>query len=402
MYGLVLEGGGAKGSYHIGVYKALKESGIEINGVVGTSIGALNGAMIVQNDYERCYELWRNITYSMVVDVDDEEIDKIIQLKLIKEDLAFLKEKIKGFIGSRGFDITPLKKLLDEYIDEDKIRKSGMDFGIVTVNLSEFRPLHMFLQDIPRGELKYYLMASAYLPVFKSERLGGKIYLDGGFYDNLPYKMLVEQGYKDLILVRTHALGLTRKLDLEGTNAIVISPSDNIGRSYEYDGNRAKTNIELGYYDGLRALNGLKGQRYYVYPKTNKDFYLDFLLKIPEEKVNNIQQMLKIPEMPYRRALFEHMVPKICSMISLDKECTYEDLLIYLLEKKAEKLDIEKFKIYSFEELLSKVVDKKIEKEKEEVSRLNKLIEKVDILPIFNREEVILDIADLIFSNEEK
>lgn len=402
MYGLVLEGGGAKGSYHIGVYKALKESGIEINGVVGTSIGALNGAMIVQNDYERCYELWRNITYSMVVDVDDEEIDKIIQLKLIKEDLAFLKEKIKGFIGSRGFDITPLKKLLDEYIDEDKIRKSGMDFGIVTVNLSEFRPLHMFLQDIPRGELKYYLMASAYLPVFKSERLGGKIYLDGGFYDNLPYKMLVEQGYKDLILVRTHALGLTRKLDLEGTNAIVISPSDNIGRSYEYDGNRAKTNIELGYYDGLRALNGLKGQRYYVYPKTNKDFYLDFLLKIPEEKVNNIQQMLKIPEMPYRRALFEHMVPKICSMISLDKDCTYEDLLIYLLEKKAEKLDIERFKIYSFEELLSTVVDKKIEKEKEEVSRLNKLIEKVDILPIFNREEVILDIADLIFSNEEK
>lgn len=277
-----------------------------------------------------------------------------------------------------------------------------MDFGIVTVNLSEFRPLHMFLQDIPRGELKYYLMASAYLPVFKSERLGGKIYLDGGFYDNLPYKMLVEQGYKDLILVRTHALGLTRKLDLEGTNAIVISPSDNIGRSYEYDGNRAKTNIELGYYDGLRALNGLKGQRYYVYPKTNKDFYLDFLLKIPEEKVNNIQQMLKIPEMPYRRALFEHMVPKICSMISLDKDCTYEDLLIYLLEKKAEKLDIERFKIYSFEELLSTVVDKKIEKEKEEVSRLNKLIEKVDILPIFNREEVILDIADLIFSNEEK
>lgn len=402
MYGLVLEGGGAKGSYHIGVYKALKESGIEINGVVGTSIGALNGAMIVQNDYERCYELWHNITYSMIVDVDDEEIDKIIQLKLIKEDLAFLKEKIKGFIGSRGFDITPLKKLLDEYIDEDKIRKSGMDFGIVTVNLSEFRPLHMFLQDIPRGELKYYLMASAYLPVFKSERLGGKIYLDGGFYDNLPYKMLVEQGYKDLILVRTHALGLTRKLDLEGTNAIVISPSDNIGRSYEYDGNRAKTNIELGYYDGLRALNGLKGQRYYVYPKTNKDFYLDFLLKIPEEKVNNIQQMLKIPEMPYRRALFEHMVPKICSMISLDKDCTYEDLLIYLLEKKAEKLDIERFKIYSFEELLSTVVDKKIEKEKEEVSRLNRLIEKVDILPIFNREEVILDIADLIFSNEEK
>ncbi|HMM69555.1 MAG TPA: patatin-like phospholipase family protein, partial [Gudongella oleilytica] len=52
MYGLVLEGGGAKGSYHVGVYKALLEEGIPIGGVAGTSIGALNGAMIVQGDFE--------------------------------------------------------------------------------------------------------------------------------------------------------------------------------------------------------------------------------------------------------------------------------------------------------------------------------------------------------------
>ena len=47
MYGLVLEGGGARGAYHIGVYKAILEEGIEIGGITGTSIGALNGAMIV-------------------------------------------------------------------------------------------------------------------------------------------------------------------------------------------------------------------------------------------------------------------------------------------------------------------------------------------------------------------
>ena len=60
MYGLVLEGGGARGAYHIGVYKAILEEGIEIGGITGTSIGALNGAMIVQGDYEICYELWQN------------------------------------------------------------------------------------------------------------------------------------------------------------------------------------------------------------------------------------------------------------------------------------------------------------------------------------------------------
>ena len=54
-YGLVLGGGGARGSYEIGVWKALKELGIPIIGVAGTSVGALNGAIIVQNEYEKAF-----------------------------------------------------------------------------------------------------------------------------------------------------------------------------------------------------------------------------------------------------------------------------------------------------------------------------------------------------------
>ncbi len=53
MYGLVLEGGGAKGAYHIGAYRALMEEGIEIQGIAGTSVGALNGAILAQGDYEK-------------------------------------------------------------------------------------------------------------------------------------------------------------------------------------------------------------------------------------------------------------------------------------------------------------------------------------------------------------
>jgi NTE family protein len=401
MYGLVLEGGGAKGSYHIGVYKALLESGIEISGVVGTSIGALNGAMIVQGDYERCYELWNEITYSMVVDVDDAEIDKIMQLKLVKEDLTFLKDKLKSFISERGLDITPFKRLLDQYVDEKRIRNSGMDFGMVTINMSELKPLHLFLQDIPEGKLQDYLMGSAYLPVFKTEKLGGKIYLDGGFYDNLPYKMLVDKGYKDLILVRTHAFGLTRKIDLQGRNSIIISPSESIGRSYEYDSTRAKSNIQIGYYDGLRAVHGLKGNRYYIEPHRDQDYFLNFLLSIPEEKVKRIQDILKLPEMPYRRSLFESIIPKICSILSMEKSCGYEELLIHLLERKAEKLNISRFEIFTFERLLSKVRNRRIEIEQENLGKINKLIGKLDILPIFNKDDIILEISDIIFSRVE-
>ncbi|NLV89573.1 MAG: patatin-like phospholipase family protein [Tissierellia bacterium] len=399
MYGLVLEGGGAKGSYHIGVYKALMEEGVEIKGVVGTSIGALNGAMIVQGDYDKCYELWSKITYSMVVDVNDEEIERIIQLKLGREDLRFIKEKIKELIGYKGFDITPLKRLLDEYIDEEKIRNSGMDFGMVTINLSEFKPLYMYIEDIPKGELTQYLLASAYLPFFKAEKLGGKRYLDGGFYDNLPYRMLLNKGYKDIILIRTHAKGITRRLYLPNTNSILISPSGDIGKSIEYDSTRSRLNIKMGYYDGLRAIRGLRGQRYYVIPKDNKDYYLEFLLRIKEEDIRKLQKILKLPQAPYRRSLFEDIIPRICSLLSIDKDYDYEDILIYLLEKKAEKCKIERFKIYTFEDLLSQVIDKRIPCNREARS-INRLIEKVEILPIFNKDETILEVANVIFSSD--
>lgn len=402
MFGLVLEGGGAKGSYHIGVYRALQELNVEVGGITGTSIGALNGAMIVQGEYEKCYDLWNKISYSMVADVDDEEIDKLINGKITKEDLTTIRERLKALISNRGLDITPLKALLDEYIDEDKIRKSGIDFGVVTINLTELKPLNIFLEDMQKGELVNYLMASAYLPVFKPERIGGNLYLDGGFYDNLPFRMLIDKGYRDLILVRTHAIGFTRKLDLGDTNSILISPSGDIGRSFEYDSNRSRANMEMGYYDGLRPFKGLKGNRYYVLPKYDENYYLDFLLNIEEEKVKKIGKILKAPEGSYRRILLEFIIPKLCSLLSIDKNCSYEEILIYLLEKKAEKLSIERFEIYGFEELLSLVQNKKALDEGEEVSRaIDRLIEKVEILQIFNREEVILDIADIIFSRRD-
>ena len=69
-YGLVLEGGGAKGAYQIGAWKALKEAGVKIRGVAGTSVGALNGALVCMGDVERAENLWKDISNSMVMDED--------------------------------------------------------------------------------------------------------------------------------------------------------------------------------------------------------------------------------------------------------------------------------------------------------------------------------------------
>ena len=70
-YGIVLEGGGARGAYQVGAWKALKEAGISIKGISGASVGALNGALMCMDDLEKAEYIWENITYSKVMDVED-------------------------------------------------------------------------------------------------------------------------------------------------------------------------------------------------------------------------------------------------------------------------------------------------------------------------------------------
>lgn len=398
MYGLVLEGGGAKGAYHIGVYKAIMEIGIEIGGIAGTSVGALNGAMLVQGGYEKAVELWSTMTYSRVIDASDEEIEKIKSGRMSREDFKSLAEKIKGVISEKGIDITPLREMLNEVIDEEMVRNSGKDFGIVTVSISDLKPVELYIEDIPEGKLIDYLIASAYFPVFKKEKIDGKKFIDGGLYNNLPLNLLSNKGYKDLIAVRTHGPGKLKKIDDTGLNVIYISPVDDLGKTLEFESETAVRDMELGYYDGLKALKGLKGYKYYIEGKRDEDHFMNAFLGFGEEKILQVGQVLGIESMPYRRALFEFIIPKISMLVGTGKENDYEDIAIRFLENLAEQYKIERFKIYSFDELLNRVLEKhKSDELKRESSFMTKFVNKVDFLSVLNKDEIILNIADVLF-----
>lgn len=398
IYGLVLEGGGTKGSYQIGAYKALIDLGIKIGGITGTSIGALNGAMIAQGDYEKAWEIWNNIDYSMIINAKAEDIERLSQLKWDRNDISFLGEKIKSLVAKGGFDIGPFRESLKTYIKEDAIRKSGIDFGIVTINLTELKPVKIFIEDIPKGHLEEYLLASSYVPIFKFERIDGSLYLDGGFFDNLPFGMLEEKGYEKLIIIRTQAKGIRRRVNLKDSKYIKISPNEDLGMMFEFSQERSRYNLKLGYYDALRVFKNLKGNRYYIEANEDSDFYLNCLLNISEEKVRQLEKMLKLPSMPYRRSLFENIIPKIYSIASIDFSNNYEELIIYLLEKKAEKLEIERFKLYEIQELMEKAQEREIEFNQEEENILEQIIDKIDMASFFKKDEFILEIANIIIS----
>ena len=392
MYGVVLEGGGAKGAYHIGAYKAVLENGFDVGAIVGTSVGALNGAMIVQGDFDKAYELWENVNYTDIIKANEEEIDRLKDIRLTKEDLRILLNKLREVIKDGGFDITPLKNLLDQHIDEEKIRDSKVNYGLVTVNISDLKPLKLFKEDIPYGEMKNYILASCYLPVFKKERISGKFFLDGAYYNNLPFDMLVEKGYSDMIIIRTNALGIARRVPIEEYNIITIAPSDNIGNSFTYEKNIAVQNLKLGYFDALKEIKGLKGNKYYFNP-LGEEYYFDLLKNVKETTLNSLAKTLNITEETNKRLLFEVIIPKVSKLLELKGNYDYEDFVLNLVEVLLAYYEIEKFKIYDFKECLEIIKKQPNLIIPNQNNTLDKILEKANITNVFRREDTMLNVA---------
>ena len=268
-YGLVLGGGGAKGSYEIGVWKALHELDIPIIGVAGTSVGALNGAMVVQGDYDKAFDLWTTISVETVISMN-KAISELDSRKKAEE----IKKLIIAAVNSGGLDVTPLKKLLASTIDEDKIRKSGMDFGVVTFSLTDLKPVSIFIEEIPEGQLVDYLLASASFPAFKPMEIGGKKYIDGALDDNVPVSLMLQKKIYNVISVDISGIGIVRKIKDKNLKLIEIKNSENLGPVLEFSIERAKRNIEIGYYDAMKAFGRYKGKYYYL-TDTSSNMELD-------------------------------------------------------------------------------------------------------------------------------
>lgn len=358
MYGLILEGGGAKGAYQIGAYKALEELGIAVSGIAGTSIGAINGALIAQGDAADAYELWYNISPSKVFDVNEEYLHELRNLELTAENLSYFFQKAKDVLNNRGFNTALMRQILNENIIEKKLRKTKIDFGFITVSLTDMKPLEIFLEDIPEGQVIDYLMASASLPVFRLDKVDGKVYLDGAFYDNLPINLLLKRGYRDLIVIRTHGLGIIRKVNTRDANLIYIDPWKDLGNILDFDQNIARKNLKLGYFDAMRVFKGLKGREYYVWGKNDEKYFIEFLKGLGENNILAAGKILGFEHSFYERMLLDQIVPRLTELLGIDRNSGYEDISVLLLETLAHKYELERFRFYKFEEFLAEIQEK--------------------------------------------
>lgn len=260
--GLALGGGGGRGSYEIGVWKGLRELGWEPDIITGTSVGSLNGALMVQNDFEAGLDLWLNIETDKVIELEnDNSADDALNL------LATAETYLKSITTQeKGLSTAPLKVMLDNYVDEDKIRAAKTRFGLITVlwEPPKLTPKELYIEDIKKGYLTDYLLASSSLyPALQAHIIDGKAYVDGGYYDNIPINMALKGGAEFVLAVDLDAVGFSKEVKPDKGQTIVhIKPYWDLGGLLNFNGKTAARNIALGYLDALKAFKKAKGCRY--------------------------------------------------------------------------------------------------------------------------------------------
>lgn len=287
-YGLVLAGGGAKGAYQLGAWKAMRELGIEFSAVAGVSIGSINGAFIASDCYDKAVEFWKSASIDKGVSITQElkDPEKLFSLKNIP---VLFKEVIRN----GGIDASPTEEFLREYIDEEKVRKSRTDFGMVAFLLSEFTPLEIFLKDIPEGRLVDYLLASSKVPGVSKIGPEEDRYLDGGVYDNAPIGMIRKNGYNRVIVVDISVRkGFGHRLDFSGAEMIYIRPYDveKLGAAFDFNAELFERRVRMGYLDTRRAFGYLSGRRFYF----EKDVFREMVVEFGADAVEQLEELAEL------------------------------------------------------------------------------------------------------------
>ena len=363
--GLVLSGGGSKGAYEIGVYKALKKLHIKPNIVTGTSIGAISGVFVTQNDLRGALKYWRKLNFSTMY--REEDFPEMEDQSLAK----VYKQYIKAFLNDGGLDTSKMKDMFDIYFKPRKFFNSNIDFGLVTYNLSKRKPLIVTKKDLTKENTKDYVLASASCyPAFKPYIINNELYVDGGYCDNLPINLAIDLGATKIIAVDLRAVGFKTKIKDESVEITYITPKNKLAPFLIFDKTKAYENIKYGYNDTMKVFGKLDGD-VFTFKKRNlirnynryNDLYEEILNKIFDDSNSKIMNKLfdspVFKEIINRKTLYKNfnkIVEKAGKIFKFEESNIYD---IYTYNKgllnalsSVEAIDLEK--------IIKKLKDKNI------------------------------------------
>lgn len=215
---LVLQGGGALGSYQAGVIEELGDAEIEIDWVAGISIGAVNAAIVAGNPPERRVErlrqFWKTVSSalpSMQIPLEDHAREWAHEVSAA----SVIWSGVPGFFSPRPFpaafavpgtpealsfyDTTPLRATLDELVDWELLNHGPvrLSVGAVDIESGNFR---YFDTTEDRIDARHIMASGALPPGLPPVEIDGRLYWDGGLVSNTPLTHVLDKQYQPMII----------------------------------------------------------------------------------------------------------------------------------------------------------------------------------------------------------
>lgn len=270
-FALVLAGGGSKGSYEVGAINALYELNYSFDIITGTSIGALNGAVLAQGQLDRLNILWDNLIASQILKNDVTQLKLSFNMNELIQSKNLLTSFFKDYAKEKGADITPFYALINDYLDYERLMQSPINYGCVSVEFPSLKPILMEKSQFTCKEdaFAYCLASASCFPAFPVATYKENKYIDGGYYDNLPIQFAFQMGAEQAV-----AIDLNKEINhLElALNPLVttIIPSWDLGNFLDFNREHLDRNKQLGYLDVKKQLGHYWGFKY-AFEKSKKN-----------------------------------------------------------------------------------------------------------------------------------
>lgn len=290
--GIVFSGGGGKGPFQLGVWRYLRESGLEqyVGCVSGTSIGALNAALFVSADLDYVENIWRNIRQSDIM--MPTELTPASILSALKSSVGFLAIPLLldplAIVGTAAvatlaqsatilfsekggvFTQEGIRQKIHECADFYRLRASDIPCYVtcLNMNLLKGKPYaeRFDLRRYSDEDITNILMASSAIPgVYKPVHFRKNVYWDGGFTpfgDNVPIRPVYDAGMSVIIVLHLSADAPTNPALYPNVRIIDVFSSVDLGGIIEgtmdFSSKGAAWRIEQGYRDAKALLEPLK------------------------------------------------------------------------------------------------------------------------------------------------
>ncbi len=216
---LVLQGGGALGAFQVGAYQSLHDAAIEPDWVIGTSIGAINGAIIAGNPperrLERLHAFWEGLQQNAGPELPAQFSafgNALASVSTILRGVpTFFTPNQNGLLGTHArvgieqaahYSTAPLRDTLNELVDFDYLnsKHTRLTVGAVNARTGEMR----YFDSRDETIIVDHIMASGALPpAFPAVRIDGEPYWDGGIYSNTPIEAVLDDNPRRSSLIFT-------------------------------------------------------------------------------------------------------------------------------------------------------------------------------------------------------